>query len=191
MIDVKNETPAWLLCENLLVDIKNELVLEAIDVLHQEMKEGRIEVNGGLVTAAEGKEEIEKDLFIINKITESRKETADRFMQYITEKESNPAVLDEYTIHRIEEMKKFLVAVGKISYFMELSSVFNSWVDDAGRQARINDPLEILEKTMLENKERIPAVEFVLGKKFRIDDAISEMEKKILGEAFSKASGVQ
>ena len=106
-------------------------------------------------------------------------------MQYITEKESNPAVLDEYTIHRIEEMKKFLVAVGKISYFMELSSVFNSWVDDAGRQARINDPVEILERTMLENKERIPAVEFVLGKKFRIDDAISEMEKKILGEAFS------
>ncbi len=185
------DVPAWLLCENLLVDIKNELVLEAIDVLHGEIKEGRIEVNGGLVTASEGKEGIEKDLFIINKIVENGKATTEKFMEYIREKEGNSSELDEYAVHRIEDMKRFLIAVGKISYLMELSVVFNAWVDDAGREARITDPVEILERTVLENKERLPALEFVLGKKFRIDDAISENEKEILEKALSKVRNVQ
>jgi uncharacterized membrane protein len=183
--------PAWLICENLLVDIKNELVLEAIDVLHQEIKEGRIGVNGGLVTASEGKEEIEKDLFIINKIIESRDDTTKKFMEYIREKESDSSELDEYTVKRIEDMKRFLIAVGKISYLMELSVVFNVWVDDAGREARTTDPVEILERTMLEKAERLAALEFVLGRKFRIDDAISENEKEILEKALSKVRNVQ
>ena len=41
-----DEMPIWMLAQEILTTIKNELVLEAIDLLHKDIKENRVEING-------------------------------------------------------------------------------------------------------------------------------------------------
>ncbi len=181
-----DSTPAWMLCQDMLLRAKEAFIEEAIETLDKEIEAKRVDVKGNLVTSEEESGSLEKKLFIINNIAASEQEIIDRHTSAIRELERNPGQLTSQTIERIESLKKFLLAVAKISALTEYGAVFEEWADDVGHHTKEASAEKVLKSTISKDS-RVGASEFLLKNK-KISAIFSEGELDSIRKALS-ASG--
>ncbi|MDE1851748.1 MAG: hypothetical protein KGH69_03620 [Candidatus Micrarchaeota archaeon] len=174
------DTPAWLLCEDILTKTKDEMILEAIDILHEQIDAKRIDIQGYVPVLMDRSEELQKDMFIINNMLANREQIRGQYSSYINKETKDPALLS-----RIEELKRLVMAVDAIEFLMGMSHVFESWAEETGRYGTLKDPAELLRRSM-SNSQRKEALEYVLSsKKFKDNDALSEKELSLLKDVLN------
>ncbi len=184
MMDKREDMPPWMLCQEILVKSKNELVLEAIDALHREADAKRIDITGSTIKI-EGKDnDIDRDIFVINNLLAQENEIRERYGKYIDRadrgEEKDPAVIE-----RVIELRKFLLSLTEIHLSMKYAKVFDRWVLDVGSAASLEDPKKIIAETAKADAERIDALEFVIeDRKFMKNEGLSNEEMEILRQAF-------
>lgn len=140
--------PAWMIAQALVIKAKNVLTEEAIDVLYKEIEEKRMAVDGKFMPMElEKSGEMEQGLFLIRHLMDEREELERTFGEFISAAERNPEKPDAATARRIEEAKKFLIAVAKIDTLTRYGMVFDSWFSDASSLIEERDPASILAKT--------------------------------------------
>ncbi|MEM3839247.1 MAG: hypothetical protein QXF01_01570 [Candidatus Micrarchaeaceae archaeon] len=183
--------PAWLLCEDMLTRVKDELVLEAIDILKKEMSEGRININGYVAVLPEKSQELEQDLFVLNNLISNANEIRQQYREYL-EKEKRGEITDPGVIARGEGLKKFLMAVDAIELLMHTSRIYGMWADDVGVYSSFADPVAIMVKSGMLDEGRTEALELVLSSKaFALSEALDIDEMQILRNTLEVLKGRQ
>ncbi len=183
----KEGVPAWLICEDILTRTKDELILEAIDILKKEMKEGRVDIKGYVAALPEKGQELEQDLFIVKNLVSRAPEIREQYKDYM-KREQAGEITDPETVSRAEGLKRFLMSVDAIDLLMRYSTVFGMWADDVGVYSSLNDPVDIMVKTANMDEERVDALNFTLSSKtFEKNDAISNEERQLFEETSHNA----
>ena len=80
------DDPAWMVCEDLLTRAKDELILEAIDLLHARINDGSVSIDGYVVTLPDRSQEVARDIFVINNLLSEQSQIRDTYARYIKER---------------------------------------------------------------------------------------------------------
>ncbi|EQD48772.1 hypothetical protein B2A_07856 [mine drainage metagenome] len=176
-----HEVPTWLYCQDILLSIKEELIAEALDTLNNEIAEHRIDIQGSMVTAQEGSEDIEKKMFVIENLRHKADEIRDQYKSYLRIPEHEKTNLDPDLVGRLESMKKFLLAVTQITMLMDYSEVFDEWARDMGHGAKGSKPIDLLISTM-DHGQRCEALEFA-SKRHKVMAYLGEQDAEIVRDA--------
>jgi len=142
-----NGIKPWLIAQDMFTKVKDELVLEAIDVLHEQVNKKRIAIEGHTVTMPEQPADFDRDLFIVNNILAEADSIRSQYSDYM-EKYSNGGSTDAKLIERVEELKKTLMAVSEIEMLMGLSSAANEMVNDVSMHVSESDAAEVIAKAV-------------------------------------------
>ncbi len=179
----KEEIAPWILCQEVLVKAKNELILEAIDALHREIAANRMEVNGEIVKI-EGKDnDVDKELFIISNLLQQEPKIREQYAAYIKHAEEGQ-ITDAGIMERVQELKKFLLSLTEIHILMSFVRVFDEWLADFSGTMDLNSLPEIIARTAKSNSSRIDALEFIIeDKAFMKNEAVSENEMEAIRTA--------
>ena len=170
-------SPAWMICDDVLTRVKDELILEAIDILHDEINAHRLIIEGYNPVMLDRSIEMERDMYLIKNLTERSEEISKNYSKYFTGEQT----ADWADPERLEELKKFLMSVSGIRILMEMADVFEGWSSDTGRYYKETDPKQIIAKTMGKGSDREKALEYVLkSKKFTENEAVSADELDML-----------
>jgi hypothetical protein len=181
-----SDVPAWMVCEDIITRLKDELVLEAIDILHEEMKQGRVDINGYVSLLPDKSDEIQRDMYIINNLRMREHEILEQYRPYLDGSSEN----DPDRLKRAEDLKKFVLSVGAISTLMRFSEIAGLWADDTGKYSEIRDQRQIMIKTLGMAHERLEVLEFVLSSsKFMKSETLSPEEMEMLKGARSQVAG--
>lgn len=155
--------PAWIICEDILIKIKEELILEAVDVLKKEISNKSIEIDGKFITTPDKPSETGQDMFIIYNLLSREEEIRSRYQGYINELEKGKNNLDYSLLTRIEDLKKFLLSLTQLAILMNFAKVLELWINDVTKEMRIKEPSGILVKTINQDPQRIDALRFILN----------------------------
>ena len=79
----KDATPAWMVCDDILTRIKDELILEAIDILHDEINSKHLVIEGYSPVVLERSEEMQRDIYLINNLMERAEEISANYGKYL------------------------------------------------------------------------------------------------------------
>ena len=175
--------PSWMTCEDMITRIKDELILEAIDILHDEMKAGRMDMRGYVSLLPDKSDEIQRDMYMISNLMRSEAEILEKYKPYFAGKadEADPA-----RVESVESLKKFVLSVQAISILMRLSEVAGRWADDTGKYSGIKEPERIMLNTARMAEERIELLDFVLSSsKFGKSEVLTLKELGMLREVRS------
>ncbi len=183
--------PAWMICEDILNKAKDELITEAIDTLNREKEAKRIAVNGSIITLPDKPTEIWQDLFVIRNLMNERENVERAYNKYLHEKGKDPKKMGADTVLAMENLNKFLLSLNQMHMLMHVSEVFEGWITSVSKEARIDDPVEIIKKTLNEHREaRLEALEFVLESKIFIKEGILDKhERKLLERVLETEKG--
>ncbi len=174
---------AWIICEDLLVKVKAELANEAILTLQNEVKAGRMKVQGRL--AEETSSDDERDLFVANEIANESEKMLHDYSAYIKEKEKDPGSLTPDDVQKIEAAKKMMLAVEEISLLIGYRTVAEEWILEIEGIPNIGDPVRLLASTMHgKDDHRFAILDFTLNRRSIAEEKIfSEHERKMMEEA--------
>jgi hypothetical protein len=187
-MESKEGVPSWLICEDILTRTKDELILEAVDLLKQEMKAGRIDIKGYVAALPEKNQELEQDMFVVNNLISRAPEIRQQYRAYLQD-EADGKIKDPEIIMRGAGLKRFLLSVDAIDLLMKFSRVVGMWADDVGVYSTIRDPVDIMVKTANLSEERIEVLDFVTkDKTFEKNDVLSNEEMQILEETLANAN---
>ena len=178
--------PAWMLCQDLLLRMKEACISEAIETLDNEVKNKRMKIEGDLVTAEEQSGALEKNLFIIKNITEHEGEMIDRYSNSIREMSSGEHINDPRIVERIEELKKAILAIVKIATLSRYSSLFEEWMDDVGYHTKEQKIEDVLSAT-LQHGSRAEALEFFVKNK-KLSSGFTQEEIDALVKALNTSA---
>jgi len=171
----KPEVPAWIMCAEILNEIKNELALEAADALNEAIKAKLVEVSGSIVTLPDRPKELEMDMFIIKKILHEKEDIIGKYKNFL----KDDSATDPNVVMQRERLRKFLLYVEQISLLMRYSGIFEHWMDDVGSKTSETDPQKILGSTI--NSERFDALDYILkSAAFAKNHVLKSGERKIL-----------
>jgi len=177
----EHDAPAWMACEDIITRLKDELILEAIDLLHEEIKAKRIDISGYVSLLPDKSDEIQRDMYIINNLVERQSEILEQYRPFLEGKADHSTA---QKVARIEELRKFVLSVQAISTLMKLSSIAESWAEDTGKYSGLTDPLEIMLRTISMSQERSEVLDFVVSSsKFARSEALTKKELDMLREA--------
>ncbi len=183
--DERQDMPPWMMCQEILVKAKNELILEAMDALHREADAKRIDVKGYTIKIEGKNSEVDRDMFIINNLLAQEEAIRSRYAESIDRAEKGNET-DPAVIERVNELKKFLLSLTEIHLTMKYAKVFDSWVLDIGNSARLDDAAGILSETAKKSAERIDALDFIISDRaFIKNEGLSAEEMEIVKQAFS------
>ena len=177
----KTDARAWMICEDIITRLKDELILEAVDILHDEIRAKRIDITGYVALLPDKSNELQRDMYIIGNLLEREPEVIEQYMPFIdgVENESDPK-----KVERIEELRKFMLSVKAISTLMRLSEIAKVWAEDTGRFSSSNDPEEIILNTVRMDEDRVEVLDFVLSSaKFSKSEALDLNEIGLLKKA--------
>ncbi len=176
-----DDAPAWMLCEDMITRLKDELTLEAIDILHEELKEGRIDISGYVSLLPDKPDEMQKDIYIINNLVQREDEIAE---QYQPEIERIGIETDPDKVERAERLGKFMLSVHAISALMGLGEIAGKWAQGIGKYSSYARVGEIISRSMGDDPARGELVDFVLSSsRFARSQALSESELDLFRKA--------
>ncbi len=177
------DAPAWMLCEDMITRLKDELILEAIDMLHEELKAGRVDISGYVSLLPDKPDELQKDMYIIGNLVQRESEIEAMYGPLIA---NAPNEKDPRKVERMEGLRKFMLSVRAISTLMRLSEVAGEWAQSTGRYSRYVNIGEILSRSMQEDGARCELVDFVLSSvRFLRSEALTGDEIGIVKQARS------
>lgn len=175
------DAKAWMACEDMITRLKDELILEAVDILHVELKEGHIDITGYVSLLPDKSDELQRDMYIIGNLIERENEMTQQYRPFI---ESMEHEKDPKKLASIEELRKFMLSVHAISELMKMSSIAGRWADDTGKYSDSDDQVKIIVSTARMADERIEVVDFVLSsKRFLKSEALTDRELDMLRDA--------
>lgn len=182
----KDDVPAWLMCEDILNKAKTELITEAMDTLHEEVVAKNIEITGSLIKLPEKPSDTELDMFVINRLLDEAPKIKEVYGKYVSDKDSGEAQNSSY-IQRMENLKRFLMSIDKISILMSYGHKIDDWVYDVSMLVQIDDPVKIIEETLKNNSDRNEIIKFILGNKtFLKEEIFTKDERSILEMAYNQ-----
>ena len=186
MVDLKDEDdgiPAWMMCSELLIRLKDEFTLEATEVLEREIKAGRLRFTGKLITLPESAGNMERDIYIINHLLHDENEIRHRYAKYMVES-TKGAIEDAKVIERVEELKRFLMALTQISMLMRYGGALGVLANECGRFAGKSDAAEVLVLAVGGREETVEAIAFALDSgTVKREAVLTEDERQILRHA--------
>lgn len=179
----KENMPAWIICQDLVLKIKEELKNQAIIALENEIKEGRMKINGQVMTLDPENKEEERSMFLISNLIEHRAEMIRRYSDYISKNEAK-GDLKPQDIINIESIKKLMLAINKIAMLIGYSNLLGMVYNDIGMKVRQETPSKILVELSKDYPDLSELLDFVLSYK-PITDAglLSQSDKIIIKEA--------
>lgn len=193
MKNVKDEIPAWMIAQALVIKSKNVLLEEAIDLLYKEIEAKRMAISGKFMPMElEKSGEMEQGLFLIRHLMGEKENIMYSMGNQISQLESEKKPTSE-TIEKIESGKKFMLAVEQITTLAEYGIVCEQWFNDVSIEIKENDPAEILAKTAGgKETHRAQVLKFIVGSKmFKAPDIFTSEEKKTLSSAFELCKTIQ
>lgn len=171
------DVPAWMACEDMITRLKEELILEAIDILHRELEAGNVDITGYVPALQDRPEQIQKDIYIISNLRMREAQILDQYVPLLEKNDEK----DPKKLQRIEDLRKFVMSVRAISTLMRFSDIAKDWAESTGRYSNLRDAEQILIKTMNAADEREEVLEFALSSsKFMKSDALNPEEISIL-----------
>ena len=179
---------AWIICEDLLVKVKAELANEAIITLQNEVKAGRMKVNGKLVST-EVPSDAERDLFVANEIAKESETMLHEYSRYIKDKEADRPKLAPGDVEKIENAKRLMLAVEEIAMLIHYRTIAEEWILEIEGIPNIDDPARLLSSTMHgKDDTRFSVLDLALKRKSLIKERIfTEKEREIMLEALKGA----
>lgn len=185
MVDSLDNMPAWMVAEDIISKSERVLMESALELLRVQIKSGAIKLDGNIPVSSEVNAEAERDLFMMEKLLLDEENLRLRYENLVNAVEQG-SEKDIHIVERIEEIKKFLLAVSQMSLTVGYAKVFRAWFADAGKMMSANDPAEILSNTAYGRHERIEALGFVVGSRsFMGSEAFMPGEADILRRAHS------
>lgn len=186
-----DDVQAWILCMDLLIKVKNELIAEAMELLHREMEAKRISMQGSFMPMSEGESEAERDMFLIQNLLAQEHEIMGKYGTYLVEMPKREKI-DEDKIRSADELRKFLMALNRMSRLMRYSRIFDEWASDASYEVRQASVSSILEKTIaVHGSSRREALEFAMkDEELVVSGVLADDEKRMLNTVLSKSGGV-
>lgn len=170
--------PAWMECDDLITRLKDELILEAVDILHEEIRNGRIDIKGYVAALQDKPDELQRDMFIINNIVERENEIVEKAAPYL---DNLDAENDPDRVKRIEDLNKFMLSVRSISMLMRLSRLAEAWGEDTGKFSKLGSVREVMIESAKIDPERMEVVRFVTGSaRFARSGALDDSEMGML-----------
>ncbi|MGC8479586.1 MAG: hypothetical protein ACP5M9_02875 [Candidatus Micrarchaeia archaeon] len=177
-----DKIPAWMKVQEILLKSKNEFILEAIDSLHKEIEEKRIEVKGGAIKLPDKSSEVETDMVIISNLLEQEPSIKERYENFIDSKKDTD---DPQLILQIESLRKFLMAVDEIKILINFAKVIDEWITDPSNAMKLNDASKILSESAKKNVQRIEILEFIVNnKRFNKNEPLDKGELIIAKNAY-------
>ena len=175
------EAPAWMLCEEMITRLKDELILEAIDILHEELKAGRIEISGFVPLLPDKHDELQKDMYMIGNLVQREAEIEAQYGPLVDDASNGK---DPERVARREELWKFILSVRAISTLMRLGEVAREWAQDTGQYSGQRNMNDILSRSMNKQSARCELVDFVLSsRRFCKSEALTDDEIGIIRQA--------
>ena len=163
---------------------KGEFITQAIETLRKEIENKNIDIKGQTISAPEDSNENEREEIVLNKIVEDYDKIVEKYEPYLSGQLTGS---DPETVERMEKMKKFILSLGKISILMKYSRLCDEWMNDVSMEVTIDNPSEILSKTIHGSSERKELINFVLANKEIIENQIfTNQELKAFSQAVSK-----
>ncbi len=174
-----------MLCEDIITRLKDELVLEAIDIMNGEIKAGRVDIKGYVSLLPDKSDEIQRSMYIINNLRIREHEIVEQYAPYLGEMDEK----DPEKLKRIEDLRKFVLSVGAISTLMRFSEIAAAWADDVGRHTELKDQEKIIISTIRGMNDRIEILEFAISSgKFIRSETLTNDEISMLKGALKQAT---
>lgn len=172
--------PAWMVCDGIISKMRDELLSQAVSVMHEQLEKKRISLEGRLPTFDESSSGQERDAFLLSQIVKEHKNIEKQFGEYIEH-----AKVGRENLARIEELQRFLLELRQIVMLSDYSKVCESWMADAERELKESSAARILARTMAKDLEKRRAVlDFTLrDKRLASEKVFSEEERKAMQEA--------
>ncbi len=171
----------WIACQDLLLRIKAEIAMEAIDSLHAELEAKRLDFKGTLPVQEGESAEHKRDMLMIANIMENWEEMDSTYTKFIKDGEvsSDPAV-----VARVEELRRLLLSLSKIRYLMLMVDCMGEWLLEIGNPAnRGKQAAELLLLTARGHAEREEALRYSCSnREFIKSGAINSQEAKMISE---------
>jgi len=174
----KGDAPAWMASEDIIIRMKDELILQAVDLLREEIKAGRVDINGYVPLLPDKPNEIQRDMYIINNLVLREHEIIEQYRPFL---EGSIEEKDPDKVRSIEGLRKFVLSVRAISTLMRLSEVAGRWADDTGKYSELKEPAQVLLSTARMGEDRVEVLDFVLSSsKFEKSEALTKAEMEML-----------
>lgn len=175
---------AWIICEDLLVKVKTELANEAIITLQNEVKAGRMKIDGRLAAPNEITGDAERDLFVANEIAHESGGMLESYAAYINDKERDQSAITSEEVERMEAAKRLMMAIQEITILINYRTVVEEWILEIEGIPTINEPITLLGSTIRGNEDdRFHALDFVLKRRSIIDENIFTTEERRIMES--------
>lgn len=177
--------PAWMTCDAIISKMRDELLSQAVSVMHEQLEKKRISLEGQLPSMSEEGGEKEKDAFLLSQIVKEHENIERQFGEYIEQ-----ARVGKDTLERVDELQRFLLELRQIVMLSDYSKECEGWLAEAEKELKEEDPAKIMAKTMKKEGKRQELLDYVMkSKKFMKDGVFSEAERKIMDEALKITSG--
>lgn len=184
--DGKGNMAAWIICQDLVLKIRDELKNQAIATLDNEIKEGRMKVNGQVLTLDPENKEEERSMFLISNLIEQHEEMIRGYSDYISKNEARDD-LKPQDILNMESIKKLMLAMKKIVMLMGYSNLLGMVYNDIGMKVRQETPSKILVELSSDYPDLPELLNFVLSYK-PIAEAglLSQSDESIIKDALAQ-----
>lgn len=181
-------TPAWIICQDILVKAKEEFMTEALEMLERSIEEGNIAISGYVLSDPEKHQEQERNLFVLNQIVSRHDEMHKRFASELSALESRGA-RDAMTIRAIEKLKRFLLTLTKITTLVEYSKEIDEWINDVGMMVSAGNPSDVILGSAENYSVRKAILAQLTKNAGRLYERIfSAGERRILDDAYNRAA---
>ncbi len=182
----KENMAAWIICQDLVLKIKEELKNLAITALDNEIKEGRMKVNGQVLTLDPENKEEERSMFLISNLIEQHEEMIRGYSDYISKNEARND-LKPLDILNIESIKKLMFAIKKIVMLMGYSNLLGMVYNDIGMKVRQETPSKILVELSNDYPDLPELLNFVLSyKPIAKAGLLSQSDESIIRDALAQ-----
>ncbi|MCL5239663.1 MAG: hypothetical protein M1286_04325 [Candidatus Marsarchaeota archaeon] len=178
-----DSTPAWMVCDELISKMRDELLSQAVSAMHEQIEKKHLALEGNVVTTSEEGGEKERDAFLLGQIAKEHNNIERQFAMYMEH-----ASIDKEAMAHAEELQKFLLELRQIVMLSDYAKECEGWLSDAEKELRGSDPAAILAKTMKAGERRREVLDYALkSRKFSNDGVFSVSEKRLMQDALERA----
>lgn len=168
-------------CDAIISKMRDELLSQAVSVMHEQLEKKRISLEGTLPAMSEEGGEKERDAFLLSQLVKEHENIEKQFGEYIEQ-----AKAGKDSLHSIDELQRFLLELRQIVVLSDYSRTCESWMADAEKELKESNAVKILSKTLAKEGKRRDALGFVLkDKEIAKEGVFSEGERRIMQDALS------
>jgi hypothetical protein len=177
------ETPAWIVCVDLLNKAKRELVTQAMETLDGEIAAKRMDIKGSLINVPDQPSEDEMKLFVLGQVLENAESMRERYGEYIRGIHMKGANATAQEVEGADRARLLLMAVDKMEILINYSRRLDSWINDASMKVSLRDPSDVLLETCTD-AHRKELLEFIKSNRTMLKEGtFTEKERRIMERA--------